>query len=56
MPDVSQPPFHTLPRPELLARLHGLTDFQVVGDGSAPGKGYRVETGPFRGWKTPPTW
>jgi WD40 repeat protein len=56
MPDMSKPPLHTLPLPELLAKLHELTDVQVVGDGSAPGKGYRIDTGPFTGWKTAPTW
>jgi WD40 repeat protein/predicted Ser/Thr protein kinase len=56
MPDLSRPPLHTLPLPELLTKLNDLTNYQVVGDGSAPGKGYRVEAGAFPGWKTPPTW
>jgi WD40 repeat protein len=55
MPDTSKPPFHTLPLPELLARLHELTNLRVVGDGSLV-TGYRTEVGPFPGWKTPPTW
>jgi hypothetical protein len=28
----------------------------VVGDGSTPGKGYRIESSGFPGWKTVPTW
>jgi WD40 repeat protein len=56
MPDTSKPPLHTLPLPELLAKLNDLTNYQVVGDGSAPGKGFRVEPGRFPGWKAPPTW
>jgi WD40 repeat protein len=55
MPDMSKPPLHTLPLPELLAKLHELTNIELVGAGS-PGEDYRIEFGRFPGWKTPPTW
>ena len=48
-------PFHTLPYVEILERLRGLTNLRVVPDESS-GTGYRVEIGPFPGWKTLPTW
>jgi WD40 repeat protein len=48
-------PFHTLPYQEILDRLRGLTNLRVVPDeGSATG--YRVEIGPFPGWKRVPEW
>jgi WD40 repeat protein len=56
MPELSKPPLHTLPLAELLAKLNDLTNYQVVGDGSTPGKGYRIESSGFPGWKTVPTW
>jgi WD40 repeat protein/DNA-binding winged helix-turn-helix (wHTH) protein len=48
-------PFHTLPFEELLSRLRGLTNLRVVSDESS-GTAYRVEIGPFPGWKDLPTW
>jgi hypothetical protein len=48
-------PFQTLPNDELLAKLRALTNLRVVPDaGSATG--YRVEIGPFPGWKKLPEW
>jgi WD40 repeat protein/class 3 adenylate cyclase len=56
MPDLSQPPLHTLPREELLARLRQLTNLRVVPDDSSP-DGFRLDVGPFPGWRTmPPSW
>jgi WD40 repeat protein len=55
MPDLSKPPLHTLPRDELLAKLHSLTNLRVVRDPPSP-NGWRVEVGPFPGWKNVPTW
>jgi len=55
MPDVSNPPLHTLPRDVLLARLDRLTNVRVVEDKASPG-GYTVEIGPFPGWKDLPGW
>ena len=49
------PPLHTLPLDELLAKLHELTNVQVVEDEASP-TGYKVEIGPFPGWQTAPTW
>ncbi len=55
MPDVTQPPLHTLPLEELLAKLHELTNVQVVEDDASP-TGYRIDVGPLPGWKDVPTW
>ncbi len=48
-------PLHTRPHTELLALLRALTNLRVVPDDDAA-TGYRVEVGPFPGWKTAPTW
>ena len=55
MPDVSKPPLHTLPYAELKAKLHTLTNLQVVEDPAAS-SGYKLDVGPFPGWKDVPTW
>jgi hypothetical protein len=55
MPDLSKPPFHTLPHDERKARLHAVTSHRVVGDAAAAA-GYEVGAGPFSGWKDVPTW
>jgi len=55
MPDLSQPPLHTLPHAELLAKLRSLTNLKVVRDPDSP-NGWKVELGPFPGWQTVPTW
>lgn len=48
-------PFHTLPYQEILARLRSFTNLRVVRDATY-GEGYRLEAGPFPGWKTIPRW
>ena len=55
MPDLSKPPLHTLPRQELIAKLHKLTNLRAV---RAPAEsiGWKIETGPFPGWRNVPTW
>jgi WD40 repeat protein len=55
MPDVTKPPLHTLPYDELMAKLHALTNLQVVEDAASP-TGYKLDIGPFPGWKDVPTW
>ena len=55
MPDLSEPPLHSLPREELLAKLKTLTNLRVVRDEDSP-TGWKVEVGPFPGWETVPTW
>jgi len=55
MPDLSKPPLHTLPHDELMARLHTLTNVRVVEDETSP-SGYRLDVGPFPGWKEVPEW
>jgi hypothetical protein len=49
MPDLDQPPAHTLPRAELLTRLHGATNCRLVEDVKSP-NGWRIEWAPFSGW------
>jgi WD40 repeat protein len=55
MPDLSKPPLHTLPRGELLTKLRSLTNLRAVQDPSAA-MGWKIEVGPFPGWKSVPTW
>jgi WD40 repeat protein len=55
MPDVTKPPLHTLPYDELMAKLRALTNLQVVEDPASP-TGYKLDIGPFPGWKDVPTW
>jgi WD40 repeat protein len=55
VPDLSKPPFHTLPYDQLMAKLKALTNLRVVDDPGSP-NGYRVEVGPFPGWREVPTW
>ena len=55
MPDMDQPPFHTLPYDEFLDRLRALTNLRVVSDETSS-TGYKMKAAPFPGWKTVPTW
>jgi WD40 repeat protein len=55
MPDLSQPPLHTLPRDELVAKLRSLTNLRAVQDPTSP-SGWKIEPGPFPGWEEVPTW
>ncbi len=55
MPDMSKPPFHTLPYETLMAKLRALTNLRVAED-SASATGYKLDVGPFPGWKDVPTW
>ena len=55
MPDLSKPPLHTLPHDELLAKL---SPSPTCGSCRAPESpaGWKIEIGPFPGWKEVPTW
>jgi WD40 repeat protein len=55
MPDVTKPPLHTLPHAELVAKLDALTNLRVVRD-PASSTGWKLDIGPFPGWKDVPTW
>jgi WD40 repeat protein len=55
MPDLDQPPLHTLPRDELLAKLRSLTNLRAVRDETSS-TGWSVEVGPFPGWQEVPEW
>jgi WD40 repeat protein len=55
MPDMSQPPLHTLSLDQLLARLRALTNLRVVPDPeSETGWGFELDL--FPGWEKVPTW
>ena len=55
MPDLDQPPLHTLPHDELLAKLKSLTNLRAVRS-SDSATGWTIELAPFPGWKNVPTW
>jgi WD40 repeat protein len=55
MPDLSQPPLHTLPREALIAKLHTLTNLRAVRDSASP-TGWKIDLARFPGWKDVPTW
>ena len=55
IPDLSQPPLHTLPHDQLIAKLKTLTNLRVVRDEESS-TGWEFEVGPFPGWETVPTW
>jgi len=55
MPDLSKPPLHTLPLDQLLAKLRSLTNLRAIRD-PASSTGWKIEVGPFPGWKNVPTW
>ncbi len=55
MPELSKPPLHTLPHDELVARLKSLTNLRAAQD-EQDATGWRIEVGPFPGWKEVPTW
>jgi WD40 repeat protein len=55
LPDLSKPPLHALPREALLAKLHSLTNLRAVRSPADP-LVWRIEVGPFPGWKDVPTW
>ena len=54
-PDLSKPPLHTLPHDQLLAKLHTLTNLRAVRDPSSS-TGWKLEVGPFPGWRDVPEW
>jgi WD40 repeat protein len=55
MPDLDQPPLHTLPLEELIAKLETLTNLRAVRD-QASSTGWSIEIGPFSGWQEVPLW
>ena len=55
MPDLSKPPLHSLPHAELMAKLDTLTNLRVVRDPTSS-TGWKLDVGPFPGWKDVPTW
>jgi WD40 repeat protein len=55
MPDLAKPALHAVPRLELLAQLRSLTNLRVVRDPSSTNT-WKIEVGPFPGWKNVPKW
>jgi WD40 repeat protein len=55
MPDMTKPPLHTWPLDQLLAKLKSLTNLRAFRY-AASDTGWRIEVGPFPGWKVVPTW
>ena len=55
VPDLSQPPLHTLPLDELLAKLRTLTNLRIVPDPETD-TGWNWALDPFPGWEEVPTW
>jgi len=55
MPDLSQPPLHTLPHDELLATLKSLTNLRVVRDEDSA-TGWTLTHEHFPGWETVLVW
>ena len=55
MPDLDNPPLHTLPHAELIAKLKSLTNIRLVRDPEAP-DGWSFTLDPFPGWKEMPEW
>jgi WD40 repeat protein len=55
MPDLTKPPLHSLPHAELLAKLDALTNLRLVADRSSS-TGWKLDVGPFPGWRDVPTW
>ena len=65
MPDLSEPPLHTLPLDQLLAKLRSLTNVRVVEESASTisawlrtgrGSGYELDLEPFPGWSEVPRW
>jgi hypothetical protein len=55
MPDLTKRPLHALPREALLAKLKSLTNLRAVRTAGSPSD-WKIEVGPFPGWKDVPTW
>jgi WD40 repeat protein len=55
MPDVTKPPLHTLRHAELLTKLDAPTNLRVVREPTSS-TGWKLDVGPFPGWKDVPTW
>jgi WD40 repeat protein len=55
LPDLSKAPLSAQPREALVATLHSLTNLRAV---RAPAEsiGWKIETGPFPGWRDVPSW
>jgi hypothetical protein len=55
VPDNDQTPLHMLSRDQLLATLDELTNLRALRD-EASTTGWKLEIGPFPGWRHMPGW
>ena len=55
VPDMKEVPPHKRSHEEFLATLKTFTNVRAVPDPKSP-NGWKLEPGPFRGWKTAPHW
>ena len=55
VPDITKTPFHLRSHEEVLGTLRSWTNLRAVPDAQAP-TGWKLEPGPFPGWKTIPEW
>jgi WD40 repeat protein len=55
MPELDEPPLHTWPHDELIAKLRSLTNIRVVSDPGSD-QGWTLELDPFPGWEEFPVW
>ena len=55
VPDITKTPFHKRSHEEVLATLRSWTNLRVVPDAQAP-TGWKLEPGPFPGWRKLPAW
>ena len=55
VPDITKTPFHLRSHAEVLGTLRSWTNLRAVPDAQAP-TGWKLEPGPFPGWKTIPEW
>ena len=55
VPDVNQVPPHKRTHDAFLATLHSFTNLRAAPDAKSP-NGWKLEPGPFPGWKTVPHW
>jgi WD40 repeat protein len=57
VPDLGQPPFHTLPYEDLMTKLRTFTNLRAVPDDeSHTGYTVQADSSAYRGWAEVPTW
>ena len=54
IPDLDEPPFHTLPHDRVVAELEAMTNYRLVADPESS-SGWGLEWTTFPGWEDPPS-